>query len=122
MHLLLPLVGSEGEVETGLQHLGRIGRDDRFERANCGLKDLDAIEKPRQDAFVNRALVHEVDDEDGLFLLADAIDSADPLLDLHGIPWQVVIDYRRTEFEVQAFAGNPDSRVRSRTHLHGSRP
>src|SRR5690606_34359678 len=48
----------------------------------------------------------EVPDDDLRFALADAVQPADALLDLHWVPGQVVVDQHRAELEVQALAGD----------------
>ena len=42
----------------------------------------------------------------GDFLLAEAVDAADALLDGHGIPWQVVIEQNAGALEIDAFAAS----------------
>ena len=49
----------------------------------------------------------EVEDQHLVLGLTEAVDTADPLFDLHRVPRQVVVDDRRTELEVEALAGHP---------------
>lgn len=57
------------------------------------------------DLLVNAVLKEEVVDLDLLLPLADAVNAADALLDLAGVPGQVVIDQGAGRLQVQAFAG-----------------
>ena len=55
------------------------------------------------DAVLDRIPDHEVDGPHGVGL-ADAVDAADPLLQLHRIPGNVVVDHHVAELQVQTFA------------------
>ena len=59
------------------------------------------------DVGLDRAGRVEIENVDFLLLLPETVDSTDPLLHLHGIPGQVVVDHRRAELEVEALTGHP---------------
>lgn len=64
------------------------------------------VKHPRHHSRVDRLLVDEIEDKNLLFLLPDAIDPTDSLLDLHWIPRQVEVDNCRTKLEVEPLGGN----------------
>ena len=101
--LLFPLSFGQCEVESGLQDLRRISRDDRFECTDRGLEDMDAVKQPRQNPLVDRTVIDKVDDQYRFLFLPYPVDSPDTLLDLHRVPWQVIVDDCRAELEVQTF-------------------
>ena len=107
VEFLFSLIGGQGEIKASLEDFRGVDGDDRFEGADGGLEDFDAVEQPHEDAFVDRDRVDEVDHDNRLLDLSDPVNAADSLLDLHRVPRQVVVDDRRTELEVQALAGDP---------------
>src|SRR6185437_429801 len=82
---------------------------DRLQFANRVLEDADALHDSFDNVGLDGPWRVEVEDADLLLLLADPVDAADPLLDLHRVPGQVVVHHSRAELEVQSFAGHPAS-------------
>ena len=79
---------------------------DTAERAISTADDLQALEETAVDARVDSILTEQVPHSDLGGFLAQSIHAADPLLDTHGIPGQVVIDHRPGELEVNTFAAD----------------
>jgi len=99
------LLGGQPEVEDGFPDVAEVLGDDRFERADGSFEHADAVEQAALHLVVQSRGRPQVQDDDLLFLLTDPVDPADPLLDLHRVPRQVVVDDDRAELEVQALAG-----------------
>ena len=93
-------------------------RQDRLETAHQTLEEVDPLAEGEVDVGLDRVLVGQVDHADLGVLLADPVDAADPLLDLHRVPGQVVIDQQPAELEVQALGG----RVGADEELDGAAP
>src|SRR3712207_9226669 len=55
-----------------------------------------------EDASLDRGGHDQVENLDVRRLLAVTVDTADPLLDTHRVPRQVVVEHRRAELEVEA--------------------
>ena len=83
------------------------GVEDRLQLADGVLEDPDPIHDPLDDVGLDRAGRVEVEDRQLLLGLADPVDAADALLDLHRVPRQVVVDDGRAELEVETLAGHP---------------
>jgi hypothetical protein len=77
-------------------------RQDRLELAHDSLEQVDPPSQGEIDVSLDRILIGEVDDTDDRVSLADAVDAADPLLDLHRVPRQVEVDHHAARLEVQA--------------------
>ena len=76
-----------------------VGDDRLLEHADAqqaSLVDV-GIDGPRRD---------EVYYGNGFTLLAVTVDAADPLLDPHGVPWEVIVDEKVAKLEVQPFAAD----------------
>lgn len=69
-------------------------------------EQLDLLVEDAEDAGLNGACGREVDDV-RLASLADAMDAADPLLDDHRVPRQLVIHQPVAELEVEPFGTGP---------------
>ena len=83
--------------------------EDRLEVADGALENADPPVEPLEDLLLDGPLDREVEDEDPLGGLSQAVEPADPLLDDHRVPGKVVVEQDVAELEVEAFA----------THLAG---
>ena len=66
-------------------------------------KGTQSIQQSLIHPVVNGVFIHQVPDEDLLFLLADAVDPPNALLNPGRIPWQVVIDEQAGKLQVHPF-------------------
>ena len=96
----------EGIDVESIEHLPGLRRVEDV----CGLVDAELFEDDRQlllqhfaHAVLHRVPHHEVDRADRVFL-ADTVDAADPLFELHRIPGNVVVDHHVAELQVQPLA------------------
>ena len=76
---------------------------DRTDLADHQLEHGDLLLEQMQHLLLQRAAGHQIEHED-LALLADAVDTADALLDRHRIPRHVEIDERVAELDVAPLA------------------
>ena len=88
-----------------LELLGETG-EDRLEAAHQALEEVDPLAEGEVDVGLNCVLVGQVDHPDLGVLLADPVDTANPLLDLHGVPGEIVVDQQAAELEVQTLRGS----------------
>ena len=93
-----------GEFLGPVEHRLGAGQD-RLHGANEVFEQAAAAAERAIDLLINAVLEEEIVDFDLLLPLADAVNAADPLLDLAGVPRQVVIDQGAGRLEVQTFAG-----------------
>jgi hypothetical protein len=66
---------------------------------------MDAAAQRHVNIRLHRAFVVQIDDANLRVLLAKTVNTADALLDAHGVPRHVVIDERAAKLEVQTFGG-----------------
>ena len=66
----------------------------------------DAFQAPEVDPRVDGVADDQVLDGDGFALLAATVDTADALLDTHGVPGQVVVDEGVAELVVEALGAH----------------
>ena len=80
---------------------------DRLQVSHCLFEDVDALEEPGVDPVLDSICGHETVDRDAGILWAISIKSTDPLLDLHRVPWKIVVHQNVAELEIETL----------RTHL-----
>src|SRR5207245_679450 len=71
--------------------------EDGFKIADGALEDANALVQPTQNALLDGLLDPQVVDPNNGGLLPDAVEASDALLDLHGVPWKVVVEHRVAE-------------------------
>ncbi len=109
------LFGGQGEAFGDVVDFACDGPEDFLVAAHGVLEHADAQQASFVDVGIDGPRCNEVHDGDGFALLAVAVDAPDPLLDPHGIPWQIVVDEKVAELEIQSFATN----FRRQQHVDG---
>ena len=104
--LRFTLFGRQVKALGDVVQLLRDLAEDFFGPADGVLKDADTPQTALVDVAIDGARRDEVDDGDRLALLSVAVDTADALLDAHGVPGQIVVDEEIAELEVEALAAD----------------
>jgi len=88
-------------LEGGEVHLNIT--ENCFEVADRRFEDPNPLIQPVKDPLLDRLADDHVQDMNDLPLLPVAVQPADPLLDSHRVPWQVVVEHPGAELKVETF-------------------
>ena len=106
MLTLLRLVWVEPAADVVALELADLLAEDRLQLPETVLEQPYPLVQLHQDPLLHGSPRHEREDREYLGLLPETVDPADPLLDHHGIPRQVVVDQVVAELEIQPLAAD----------------
>jgi len=103
---LCALLGGKSETFRDVVDFARNGTEYLLVAADGMLEHSDAQQASLVDVGIDGARRDEIYDGNGFTLLAVTVNATDPLLDPHGVPWEVIVDEKVAKLEIQPFAAD----------------